>query len=51
MKEGRSLDVFLEVGEIISFLSSSIDVHLFIEHLLCVSHNVDNGATKTGKMF
>lgn len=50
MKEGRSLDVFLEVGEI-SFLSSSIDVHLFIEHLLCVSRNIDNGATKTGEMF
>lgn len=50
MKEGRSLDVFLEIGKDY-FIPFSIHTCTFIELLLCISHSIDNGTTEIGKVF
>lgn len=50
MKEGRSLDVVLEIGKGY-FIPFSIHPCTFIEHLLCISHGIDNGTTEIGKIF
>lgn len=46
MKERGKPGVFLKVGKVIQFLSSSIQ-QIFIEHFLCGSHNLDNEVTDT----